>query len=743
MLQQQTDQGVIYAHALEKARTVLGYRARSVFRPLLACLALLALSAVSVSAQDARVTLRVLSDEGPLEGAQISSGDVAALTGVTGEAVVGLPAGDQLLRITRIGYATAEVRLVLGAGADTLVVVTLDVEALETDGIVVTSTRTGRRIEDEPLRIEVVSREEVEEKLLMTPGDIAMLLNETAGLRVQPTAPSLGGASVRIQGLRGRYTQILSDGLPLYGGQSGALGPLQIPPMDLGQVEVIKGAASALYGSTALGGVVNLISRRPDDEREILLNQTTLDGTDAVLWLAGQPSERMGYTVLASAHRQGQADVDDDGWADLPSFRRAAVRPRLFWNDGRGGSLFVTVGGMAEDREGGTLPGQTTPAGTSFSEGLETRRLDGGLVGGLLLSGSRRLTVRGSASTQAHRHNFGAAVERDRHGTEFGEVALTGEDGRHVWVLGAALQHERYRATDVTDFDFDYTVPALFAQDEYAPLRWLVLSASARLDHHNTYGTFLNPRLSVLVRPGEWVMRTSVGTGYFAPSPFTEETEAVGLGRLTPFPELDAERAITAMADVGRSLGPWEVNATLFGSRVEDALVVSPDGGGSLTLRNAAEPVRTWGTELLARYHSGPIHFTATHVYTRSTELSPDGSSRRAVPLTPRNTLGVVGAWEAEGRGRFGAEVYYTGRQSLEDNPYRSMSQPYWILGFLIERRFGPARLFLNLENVLDTRQTTHDRLVLPARSTEGEWITDVWAPLEGRAINGGVRLAF
>ncbi len=78
----------------------------------------------------------------------------------------------------------------------------------------------------------------------MTPGDIAMLLNETAGLRVQPTAPSLGGASVRIQGLRGRYTQILSDGLPLYGGQAGALGPLQVPPMDLAQVEVIKGAAS-------------------------------------------------------------------------------------------------------------------------------------------------------------------------------------------------------------------------------------------------------------------------------------------------------------------------------------------------------------------------------------------------------------------------------------------------------------------------------------------------------------------
>jgi iron complex outermembrane receptor protein len=102
-----------------------------------------------------------------------------------------------------------------------------------------------------------------------------------------------------------------------------------------------------------------------------------------------------------------------------------------------------------------------------------------------------------------------------------------------------------------------------------------------------------------------------------------------------------------------------------------------------------------------------------------------------------------VGAWESEGRGRAGLEVYYTGRQTLEDNPYRATSKPYWILGFLVERRFGPARVFLNLENILDTRQTAHDRLVLPSQGAEGEWVTDVWGPLDGRVVNGGVRLSF
>lgn len=696
-----------------------------------------------VNAQAVRVTVRTVSEGEPVQGAQIATGTVGALTNFEGEAALQLAPGEHDLQITRIGYATSSLRLTLRAGVDTTLVVELTEEAVEAEGIVVVSSRTERRIQDEPLRIEVVGREEVEEKLLMTPGDISMLLNETAGLRVQPTAPSLGGASIRIQGLRGRYTQILSDGLPLYGGQSGALGPLQIPPMDLSQVEVIKGAASALYGATALGGVVNLISRRPDNERELLLNQTTLNGTDAILWIGDQRTERWGHTLLASLNRQAQADVDNDGWADLPSFRRAMVRPRLFWDDGDGTRLFLTIGGMAEDREGGTVDGGLTPAGTAFAEEIETRRFDFGFLGRKLLAGSRLLNVRASAMGQRHRHLFGEVLERDVHATAFGEASLAGQNGKHAWVAGGAVQHDEYDGDDVSAFDFSFTVPALFAQDEYVIAPWLTLAASARLDVHSEYGAFLNPRLSLLLRPGPWVVRASAGTGYFAPSPFTEATESVGLSVLEPYQNLEAERARSAMLDVGREVGAWEFNATVFGSEIDDALAVLTTPSGTLSLLNSPDPVRTWGTELLARLHAGPLHLIATHVYTRSRDTAPGGQNRREVPLTPRHTAGLVAAWESEGRGRMGIEVYYTGRQELEDNPYRSTSEDYLVLGFIAERRFGRIRLFVNAENMLDTRHTGYDRLVRPTRSPEGRWITDVWAPLEGRAINGGVRIGF
>jgi len=693
-----------------------------------------------------RVTVEVRADGAPLAEAAVRAANLVRLTGASGRAVLELPAGSWEVTAGKPGFEPATAAVTVRAGADTTIVLELEEaeepeEVEELEAIVVTSTRTGRRIEDEPTRVEVLAREEVEEKMLMTPGDVAMLLNETSGLRVQTTSPSLGGANVRVQGLRGRYTQVLSDGLPLYGGQSGALSLLQIPPMDLGQVEVIKGAASALYGGTALGGVVNLVSRRPAGDRELLLNQTTLGGSDAVGWASGALSGRWGYTLLGSVHRQAANDRDDDGWADLAGYRRAALRPRLFWEDGEGRSVFATVGAMAEEREGGTMDGATTPEGTRFREELSTRRVDAGAVASLLLPGGRLAALRGSAMAQRHGHRFGDTREDDAHGTAFTEASLSGTDAGHTWVVGGAFQLERYDGEDVEGFDYTYSIPSLFAQDEYAAAGWLTFAASGRVDWHSEHGTFFSPRVSVLLRPGEWTARLSAGTGYYAPTPFTEETETVGLSRLDPLAGVEAERARSFSADIGRAFGPVEVNATVFGSRIQDALQVRETGAGRFALVNAEEETRTWGTELLARYHREGVHLTATHTFVRATEPSPEGAGRREVPLTPRHALGLVGMWEAEGKGRLGMELYYTGRQALEENPYRAESRAYVVVGALAEWRVRRARLFVNLENLTDARQTRYDPLLRPSRSPEGRWTTDVWAPLEGRVINAGVRL--
>ena len=95
-----------------------------------------------------------------------------------------------------------------------------------------------------------------------------MILNESTGIQTQQTSATSYNAGIRIQGLEGRYTQLLRDGYPLYSGFAGGLSLLQIAPLDLKQVEVIKGAASTLYGGGAIAGIINLVSKTPGNEPE-------------------------------------------------------------------------------------------------------------------------------------------------------------------------------------------------------------------------------------------------------------------------------------------------------------------------------------------------------------------------------------------------------------------------------------------------------------------------------------------
>ena len=123
----------------------------------------------------------------------------------------------------------------------------------------------------------------------------------------------------------------------------------------------------------------------------------------------------------------------------------------------------------------------------------------------------------------------------------------------------------------------------------------------------------------------------------------------------------------------------------------------------------------------------------------RDTELDRE----RPVSLTPRHSAGLVAMVEDEDWGRVGVELYYTGRQSLEADPYRTVSEPYVILGVLVEKRFGSFAIFVNGENLTSVLQSYWGPILRPERNVDGRWTVDAWAPLEGRVINGGVRVYF
>jgi outer membrane receptor for ferrienterochelin and colicins len=621
----------------------------------------------------------------------------------------------------------------------------------EVESILVTSTRSGRSINSEPIRVEVINSEELQEKAIMRPGNISMLVAETGGVRVQTTSPALGSANIRLQGLYGRYTQLLNDGLALYGGQASSIGLLQIPPTDLSRVEIIKGSASSLYGGSAMGGVINLISRRPTQkpEGEVLLNATSRDGQDITTYLAAPISDSFGASFTAGAHHQAKQDLDDDGWIDMAGYERFTARPRLFWDGENGASLYATAGFMTEKREGGTRKGQTVPDGNTFVQNQDSERFDAGLIANGPLGDVLSWNARGSVMVQSHNKQFGDVFDDDRHESYLLESTLSGYTLSSKWVIGLAMQSDSFKSEDFPSFNYSYEVPGIFAQADYEFTEQISTSISARFDDHSEFGSQFSPRISMLYRPDDWTIRASYGRGYFAPTPFVEEIEAAGLSRLEPLNDIREETAITSSLDIGYQYNKLDTNLTFFTSSVDGvtelAALASLSGGplDRVRLLNAAGKSRIYGAELLLRYKWQDYKLTASYLYLDATEFDQTSVSRQRIALTPQHSAGFVAMKEQHGKFRIGFEAYYTGVQRLDGNPFRAQSSPYWHLGLMGEITSGKFSWFINAENLLNIRQTKEDSLVLPIRAPDGQWTTDIWSRNDGFIVNAGVRIRF
>jgi outer membrane receptor for ferrienterochelin and colicins len=712
--------------------------------PAFVCLFVFAGSLLDAQQRDSgTVNVTVRESMGMLDGFLVRSESRSATTDASGRARLVLPAGQRTLVLTRIGFAPKRISVVVIA--DSSVAVTIDV-AMEDkmemmEEIFISATRTERLAGKTPLRVEVLDEMEVEENTLMAPSGITMLLNETPGLRVYSASPTLGTGSVRILGLSGQYTAMLADGLPLYGGAASALGPLDVSPVDLKRVELIKGAASALYGGQALGGVINLISKPPTGENQVLLNRRTMGVTDAATWLSRRFSDQSGASLLVSGTTQLAADPDDDGWGDQAEAKRWGIRPRFAFAAENGRSLFVTAGYAYDDRQGGTLGNALAPDGSPFREGLNGRRADAGLTLRVPQSDSGNISARLALSTNTRERLMGSGpVERDRISTGFAELTRAWNSDRSAVVLGAAVQADGYQNKINPVFDHDWVTPGLFATGD-RDVGPITVSASLRADRHPASGVELTERLALLIHPAEeWSVRVSGGTGFAAPASMTEEVEAIGLRAIQPS-TLNAERSTGGMIDVNGHVLGAELLLTGYASSIAGAIQLVDVGALAGMLRNAAGETRVSGAEGAAIWRfGGDNKFLLTYGYARGTRTHAQSGQREAMPMLNRHRAGADLMLEKPGVYLIGIEGIYYGRQVLDDNPYRNESKPYVYAMAIAKRQFGPVELVANFENLLNVRQTDYDRLVRPSPTTGGRWTTDVWAPLEGLMANVAVR---
>lgn len=609
--------------------------------------------------------------------------------------------------------------------------------------VVVRATRISRSIANVPTRVEVISGEELTEKGNMKPGDIRMLLNESTGIQTQQTSATSFNAGIRIQGLEGRYTQLLRDGYPLYSGFSGGLSIMQIAPLDLRQVEVIKGAASTLYGGGAIAGLVNLVSKTPGEDQEIsfLANGTSAGGLD----ISGFYSERYGkagLTLFASRNSNRAFDPADIGLTAIPEFERYTINPRLFLY-GKNTTADIGVTLINERRTGGSLKYIESGNG-GFFEKNNTARITTQFGIAHKLNESSTLQLKNSYShfdraINIPNYNFDALQQ-----SSFSEITWNYHGEKADWVAGANLLTDDLAEKQNTidpKRDYHFNTYGLFIQNAWSVSEKFVLETGLRGDYVSEYGFELLPRISAMIRIAPYLTtRIGGGYGYKTPTIFTEEAERIHFKNLQPIDINNSrnERSVRSNWDINyrTSFGGlgFSLNHLFFYTKLKNPLVMVSAPGGQVQFQNSEGYLDTKGMETNLRLTYGAFKLFVGYTYTDArTHLTGENEW---LPLTAKHRLNNVLMYEIEDKLKIGLEAYHFSRQKLSNGNF---GKPYWITGLMMEKLWEKFSLFLNFENFTDTRQSKFGAIY--TGNIDNPVFNEIYAPVEGFVVNGGIKI--
>jgi len=688
--------------------------------------------------------------EAPLQGAsvQIKSLKLSAIANDAGVVIINnLPDGKQNVEITSIGYKELEKVFSFALKSADTVQIYLEAEAANLEQVTVSSTRSGRTINNTPTRVEVIEAEEIHEEAAMRPGDIRMLLAESTGIQTQQTSATSANASIRIQGLDGRYTQILKDGFPVYSGAANGLGLLQTPPLDLRQVEIIKGASSTLYGGGAIAGLVNLITKIPGDKRELNfhINGTSAGGLD-VNSFYGQRFKKAGVTFFVSRNSNKAYDPANISFTAIPRFERYTVNPKLFLYFSDKTKLNVGINTTFENRLGGDMnviagKGDSTH---SYFERNKTKRLSTQLTFDHRFNEESGFKVKNSVSYFNRVINSNGYEFNGTQYSTFTEATVVNKKDKSDWVAGVNVLTDQFKENPLILQilrNYNQTTFGAFVQNTWNPSDWLAVETGLRGDYIKNYGTALLPRVSALFKIApKLTSRIGGGLGYKAPTIFTEESEKLLYKNILPI-DIKAnksEKSYGANWDISYRTSfdklTFSINQFFFYTYLKNPLFLEPVQDGLYKFINTPGHTNTKGAETNIRLSYDKLSLYLGYTYTNAKVYNNGIISDN--PLTPKHRFNSALVYEIEDKWRIGSEIYYFSKQNLSDE---SIGRDYWLTGLVAERYWKKFSLYINFENFGDVRQTKFENIYSGA--VTNPVFKDIYAPLEGFVVNGGIKI--
>lgn len=505
------------------------------------------LGSVFVHAQKTGLGGVVNSSEGPIVGANIlvKGTQTGAVAGGSGQYSIALEPGNYIVETSFIGMATQTREVVIRQNEVTELNFFLAEANAGLDEVVVSGTMKEVSRSESPVPVEVYSTKFFQKN--PTPNLFEAIQNIN-GVRPQLNCNVCNTGDIHINGLEGPYTMVLIDGMPIVSGLSTVYGLMGIPNSMIERLEVVKGPASSLYGSEAVGGLINVITKMPDFAPVFSIDVmgTSWQEYNADIALKNRIGKRAtALTGINIYNYTNPIDNNADNFTDVTLQERATIFQK--WDLSKNGKIFTLAGRyFYEDRYGGEM--QWTPKDRGgdevYGESIITKRWE--FTGQYQLPIEEKVMLWMSFNSHDQNSYYGDVPYFANQKIAFGQLTWDKNLGRHSLLSGLAYRYTLYDDNTTATVEANQTsLPGVFLQDEIFISEKHKLLLGARYDYHSEHGNIFTPRLAY-----KWTLRNNsairlnAGTGFRVVNLFTEEHAALtGAREVEIVEELEPEQS--------------------------------------------------------------------------------------------------------------------------------------------------------------------------------------------------------